>query len=232
VQLSIALAHAAIDDQRYLKTIFRKATVSVDSFQSWELAVLIWVQARLYLTSKLEENGDDVYTRFTSRAVSCLHHRMIEAKLDGLGSQGKANLAWSLTVLEEYSADSIDLLRNIFEEASGEHSSITHEHAHQFWQAFFILKSECPQAVDSVPEHFALWLEERWKQEKIRKKVSSSSHKSLSDTLNLMRVPHVNEHDDDIDVAIVLEASSSWTSEASLDMAKPNGKRLQHRIGK
>jgi hypothetical protein len=233
VQLSIALAHAAIDDQRYLKTIFHKATITVDSFQSWELTVLLWVQARLYLTSKLEENDrHDVYTRFTSSAVSCLHRRMIEGKLDGLGSQGKANLAWSLTVLEEYSADSIDLLRAIFAGASGEHSYITHEHAHQFWQAYFILKSECPQAVDSVPKKFALWLEERWKEEKSRKKLSSSSHKSLSDTLRLMRVAHVNEHDEDIDVAIILEENSAWTSQASLHIMEPNGKRLQHRIGK
>jgi hypothetical protein len=229
IQLSLALAHAALDNQTLLMAIFQKSTVNVDSFQSWELTVLLWVQARLYLTSKL---GDDVYSRFTTAAVSCLRHRMIQGELDGLGSQGQANLAWSLTVLEEYSDESVDLLRAVFAEASAGHSYITHEHAHQLWQAFFLLKSECPLAVDSVPVKFAIWLEERWKEEKSRKKISSSSHKSLSDTLKLMRVAHVNEHDEDVDVTIVLEESSAWTSEASVKDLEQSEKRLKRRIGK
>mmetsp|Transcript_6398 Transcript_6398/g.9352 ORF Transcript_6398/g.9352 Transcript_6398/m.9352 type:complete len:841 (+) Transcript_6398:164-2686(+) len=230
LQLSIALAHSAIDDRTLLTAIFEKAADNVAAFQNWELTVLLWVQARLYLTSKL---GEDVYSRFTTVAVSCLRLRMTKGELfgnNGLGSQEQANLVWSLTVLEEYSVDSIDLLRAVFSEASSAHSLLTQEHAHQLWQAFFLLKSECPTAVNAVPLEFANWLEKRWKEEKSRKKISSASHKSLSDTLKLMRVAHANEHDEDIDIAIVLKETSLWTSQAS-STGVEREKKSRHRIG-
>jgi hypothetical protein len=77
---------------------------------------------------------------------------------------------------------------------------------------------------------FANWLEKRWKEEKSRKKISSASHKSLSDTLRLMRVAHANEHDEDIDIAIVLKETNLWTSQAS-STGVERQKNLRHRIG-
>lgn len=50
--------------------------------------------------------------------------------------------------------------------------------------------------------------------EKSRTKQSSRSHRVISQTLDLMRVAHRNEYEEDVDVAIVLEEDSAWTHTA------------------
>ena len=65
-------------------------------------------------------------------------------------------------------------------------------------------------AVGNVPKWFRDYLSDKWKLEKAKKKTSSARHKSISNVLNLMGVAHVNEHDEDIDVAIVLKSQASW----------------------
>ena len=53
-----------------------------------------------------------------------------------------------------------------------------------------------------------------WDQEKSRHKTSSARHRALSETLNFMGVKHYNEHDEDIDLALVLKTDSKWTHSA------------------
>jgi hypothetical protein len=143
----------------------------------------------------------------------------------GIGAQEQANLAWSLTVLEIYSHESITLLQEIFSTASistktsnntNGNVTIKLEHAHQLHQALFILQHDCPEAVNHVPLSFAAFLDDQWKQEKSRRKISSARHRALSQTLKLMGVAHYNEHDEDIDVAIVLKDATSWTHTAEV----------------
>ena len=134
----------------------------------------------------------------------------------GIGAQEQANLAWSLTVLEAYrSPHTLRLLKAIFKETSTagtRNEFIQLEHAHQLWQALYLMEYEWPEAVESVPSWFRDFLKEKWSAEKARQKISSARHRSLSKTLDLMGVAHFNEHDEDIDVAIVLKENSSWTS--------------------
>lgn len=243
VQLAVALAHGRIDDTALLQALYNEAHLKLKeeeggnhfqhsglereaggrAFQSWELAVLLWVQARLYLTSKQGKVFDD----FASTAPKVLIRRIHDVDTDashklmdkiGLGPQEQANLAWSLTVLEQYdNSESQMLLKNVFEAASSadhEKDVIQLEHAHQLWQALFLLRKDCPDAVKNVPTWFSQYLQEKWNAEKSRRKLSSARHRSLSQLLELMGVAHYNEHDEDIDVAIVLKEESSWTHRA------------------
>ncbi|KAL3774039.1 hypothetical protein ACHAW5_003954 [Stephanodiscus triporus] len=147
----------------------------------------------------------------------------------GLGPQEQANLAWSLTVIEDYDSAVVSLLQRIFHAASpfnktngveGEDDEghvIQIEHAHQLWQSYFLLSKDCPAAVEFVPDEFHNYLEEKWNTEKSRGKQSSSRHRAISETLSLMKVAHRNEYDEDVDVAIVLEEDSAWTHTALYD---------------
>ena len=150
----------------------------------------------------------------------------------GLGAQEQANLAWSLTVLEKYdsSPNSISLLQHILQSAGTDNydnnKSIRLEHAHQLWQAYYLLEEDCPDAVQYVPKKFSDYLKEQWKMEKSRHKTSSARHTSLSKTLDFMGVAHYNEHDEDIDVAIVLKTESSWTHTAE----KGNEYNYHHKV--
>ena len=62
-----------------------------------------------------------------------------------------------------------------------------------------------------MPTWFSEYLEDKWTLEKARDKISSARHRSLSQCLQLMGVEHYNEHDEDIDVAIVLKKNAAWT---------------------
>jgi hypothetical protein len=166
----------------------------------------------------LRESEGQVFEKFAFEASTWLAQSLIDAEsLEdiGIGAQEQANLAWSLTVLEQYhSKDATRLLKAIFQEASlssEERHVIQLEHAHQLWQALYILEENCPSAVQDVPQWFRDYLQEKWAIEKSRRKKSSARHRSLSDTLSLMNVAHFNEHDEDIDVAIVLREGASWT---------------------
>jgi hypothetical protein len=108
------------------------------------------------------------------------------------------------------------LINRIFQEAAEacqDQLTIQLEHAHQLWQAYFLLEEESPKAVENVPVWFSEYLRDKWSLEKAREKLSSARHRSLSQTLNLMGVDHFNEHDEDIDVAIVLKGNAVWTHE-------------------
>jgi len=147
----------------------------------------------------------------------------------GLGSQEQANLAWSLTVLENYDDDVVTLLQNIFHAASSSSGGdgdddeclIQLEHAHQLWQSYFLLSHDRPDAVRLVPMEFAQYLEEKWNAEKGRRKSSSSRHTAISRTLDLMGVAHRNEVDEDVDVAIVLEGDGGKWTRAAVRVADP-----------
>ena len=120
---------------------------------------MLWVQARLYLK-------DGSYEQFTKTAVRWLQQRSLSAAASafplqqiGIRDQEKADLAWSLTVLEAYKdndPDMIALLRQIFQETAAaaaatitttgntttasKNSIVQLEHAHQLWQALFLIK--------------------------------------------------------------------------------------------
>mmetsp|Transcript_310 Transcript_310/g.505 ORF Transcript_310/g.505 Transcript_310/m.505 type:complete len:888 (+) Transcript_310:157-2820(+) len=240
VQLAVSMAHARIDHIPLLNVIFEESldrlrkhdqhTQIEDperrSFLMWEISVLLWAQARLNLKS----NHGGVFEDFAASASRYIVENMDSDNHGGLGSQEQANIAWSLTVLENYdSPDSIALLQRIFRDAattSKAHKVIQLEHAHQLWQALFLLEDECPEAVKEVPKWFYQFLEKRWKAEKSRTKLSSARHRSLSDTLDLMGISHYNEHDEDIDVAIVLKEETLWTNSA----AKSDHKDARHKV--
>jgi hypothetical protein len=242
VQLAIALAHGRIDHLQLLRALFQEAcarvlddvapgsaTKNAYSFHEWEISVLLWVQARLFLK---EEQGQE-FQDFVQQSTRWLMQRAKgAASLEalGIGAQEQANLAWSLTVLEEYeSPDTLSLLRTIFREASiTKNEYIQLEHAHQLWQALYLMEYEFPEAVEDVPPWFRDFLKEKWSVEKARQKISSARHKSLSQLLDLMGVAHFNEHDEDIDVAIVLKDNSSWTHEAK----KADHNVAQFKVGK
>lgn len=228
LQMAVALAHGRLDRQFLLKEIYSEALHSIQAdannkkggkyFQDFELVILLWVQARLYLT----EDVGDVYEDFVNVLPSTLISRMNKNNKGGhhhetFGSQEQANIAWSLTVLEKYNSPAArKLLRSIFTNCSAScKEGISLEHAHQLWQSIFILQDQCPDVVDSIDGNAVTFLKEMWDQEKTRRKTSSARHKALSETLDFMGVQHYNEHDEDIDVALVLKTDSSWTQNAT-----------------
>lgn len=231
VQTALSLAHARLDEQVLLLRLYTEATARLMSstmnhaparqverklFHQWELSVLLWVQARLYLTGQLS----DVYAQFTLIAMKDLEKAMKAGKSlsdQGIGSQERANIAWSLAVLDCWQSPSAQtIIKSVFDEATmdcKDQNQIQLDHAHQLWQALAILEPLCPECFVDVPSWFRSYLEHEWKQEKARPKQSSARHKALSTTLELMGVEHLNEHDEDIDVAIVLKPQASWTHE-------------------
>jgi hypothetical protein len=232
VQTVLSLAHARIDDLPLLRALYNEALArlrtgfetnpgsghSRGSFRAWEVSVLLWAQARLYLKSP----EGVVFSAFQAEAVLRLHSLLKSGpslQEGRLGSQEQANVAWALTVLEGYdSPETVELLATIFDDAAAQCEKdglIQLEHAHQLWQALFLLEESSPKVVEGVQSWFREYLEDRWLVEKSRTKLSSARHRSLSQTLNLMGVSHYNEHDEDIDVAIVLKQKASWTHETT-----------------
>lgn len=191
------------------------------SFHPWEASILLWAQARLFLTEpqgiEFDEFAEDA-PLFFLKALRESRGSFAESMI---GPQEQANIVWSLVILEKYdSPAAIILIDLIFMEAARlckNNKSMQVEHAHQLWQAYFILQEECPEAVKRVPEWFVSFLKEKWSVEKSRLKLSSARHQSLSTTLQLMGVEHINEHDEDIDVAIILQPNAQWVHETDMD---------------
>jgi len=191
------------------------------TFHPWEASILLWAQARLCLTEQegisFDEFADDA-PLFFLKALRESRGSFAESKI---GPQEQANIVWSLVILEKYhSAEAIMLIDLIFAEAARsckENKEMQLEHAHQLWQAYFMLEEDCPEAVQRVPEWFVSYLKDKWNVEKARLKVSSARHQSLSSTLQLMGVDHINEHDEDIDVAIILQPNAVWSHETDMD---------------
>jgi hypothetical protein len=228
VQVPLALAHARIDDQALMRELYFEAKERIADpnsskgrgasrrLHAWEISILLWAQARLHLT---EEQGD-IFNEFPKYAIDYL---LASAEIEGgwegvgIGGQEQANLIWSLAVLEEFqTSKSIDLLQRLFHASQDTCRStgvIQLEHAHQLWQALYLLEEEAPRAVEGVEPWFRKTLEAKWLQEKARPKDSSARHRSLSQALADMGVAHFNEHDEDIDVAIVLKRAATWTHE-------------------
>jgi len=191
------------------------------TFHPWEASILLWAQARLYLT---EQEGVE-FDEFTEDAplffLKALHEKRGSFIESRIGPQEQANIVWSLVILEKYhSPEAIILIDLIFQEASRsckENQSIQLEHAHQLWQAYFMLEEDCPEALKRVPDWFVSYLKGKWSLEKARDKISSARHQSLSSTLQLMGVDHINEHDEDIDVAIILQPNAVWVHQTDMD---------------
>jgi hypothetical protein len=279
-QMATAMAHGRLDNQDVLSAVYEESLGRIlagsggdgrrgpwrnnrgadGGFSTAEISILLWVQARLYLTPKFGE----MYAAFPGAASRALLRRMdagartnaphrkaggddrsfppaSSLRRMGLGPQEQANLAWSLTVLENYDSTVVTLLQNIFHAASpfnekfdgaaegedAEGDVIQIEHAHQLWQSYFLLSRDCPDAVEYVPTEFRNYLEGKWNAEKSRGKQSSSRHRAISQTLSLMKVAHRNEYEEDVDVAIVLEEDSAWTHTAlhDFDFEREGGER-------
>mmetsp|Transcript_10831 Transcript_10831/g.26193 ORF Transcript_10831/g.26193 Transcript_10831/m.26193 type:complete len:922 (+) Transcript_10831:84-2849(+) len=231
VQVILALAHSRIDEQPLLQALYKEnnhrlveceaenASVPYHDrkcFHPWEVSVLLWAQARLYLKEEEGEMFEDFVRNASGYILSSITNGGSLQSV-GIGPQEQANIAWSLTVLEEHqSENSIKLIQKIFQEAAEsfkEDRSIQLEHAHQLWQAYFVMEEESPEAVSNVPTWFSEYLEKKWTIEKAKLKISSLRHQSISQCLQLMGVEHYNEHDEDIDVAIVLKQNALWTHE-------------------
>eukprot|EP00980_Cylindrotheca_fusiformis_P007034 scaffold1475_cov111-Cylindrotheca_fusiformis.AAC.13 len=231
VQVVLSLAHARIDEIPLLKVIYEESSYRLmegshtDSgnfgdrrlFYPWEASVLLWAQARLYLTGAQGVEFEDFPSEVTNFLLRTAGKQSLQSV--GIGPQEQANIVWSLTVLENHqSPDSIEVIRRVFSEAAEacrDNQSIQLEHAHQLWQAYFLLEEERPEAVEDVPSWFTEYLEGKWNLEKSRGKLSSARHRSLSQCLQLMGVDHYNEHDEDIDVAIVLKRNAVWTHQTN-----------------
>ncbi len=249
VQTAVALAHARIDETLLLKAVFEEgnyrlmegassirkqssmATVPSETkiplgedrrtFHPWEASILLWAQARLFLTEELGVEFDEFANDaplFFLKALRESGGSFAKAKI---GPQVQANIVWSLVILEKcHSAEAIMLIDLIFAETARsckENKEMQLEHAHQLWQAYFMLEEDCPEAVQRVPEWFVSYLKDKWNVEKGRLKLSSARHQSLSSTLQLMGVDHINEHDEDIDVAIILQPNAVWVHETDMD---------------
>lgn len=230
VQVVLSLAHARLDELPMLRSLYTEAFRRLEledavmnnldqgrkMFFTWEISVLLWAQAKFYLN----ESHGGIFDAFSRKAISSIKTALQQGssfRSIGIGPQEQANLAWSLTVLELYNIpDAAGLLSAIFVEASSfcqEQGVIQLEHAHQLWQALFLLEDDCPSCVVAVPGWFRDYLRDKWCVEKARPKISSARHLSLSKTLSSMGVAHFNEHEEDIDVAIILKVNASWTHE-------------------
>lgn len=228
VQVALALGHGRVHKPELARAIFTEARLSIDRFRSHELSVLLWVQAKLYLTD--DDDDDDAkqrpgtYRRFASAAARTLLGRLSHEDDDAvaaeLGAQERANLAWSLVVLERHrdDDDAAALLERVFalSYSCDRDDSVRPEHEHQLWQALFVLEFDRPAVVADVPPALRESLRASWRAEKARRKRSSHRHRALSRTLDAMGVAHRNEHDEDIDVAIVLRSPEDrWTGRAT-----------------
>jgi len=191
------------------------------TFHSWEASIMLWAQARLFLTEQEGVEFDEFAEDAPLFFLKALHENRGSFAESRIGPQEQANIVWSLVILEKYdSPEAIILIDLIFAESARsfkETKSMQLEHAHQLWQAYFILKEDCPEAVKRVPEWFVSYLKQKWSVEKARLKLSSARHQSLSSTLQFMGVDHINEHDEDIDVAIILQPNAVWVHETDMD---------------
>ena len=242
VQLLSALGHGRLDNQPVLIALYEEALSRLGAslgnkqicYSVPELSILLWVQAKLNLTHK----HGSVFGKFPSLACQAILSRInknsngnseVSQTMEkiGLKSQERANLCWSLTILNQFDKHTTLLLQNIFHAASKQ-PNIQLEHAHQLWQAFFLLSDDCPDAVMFVPPRFSEYLERMWLLEKGRIKQSSYRHKAISKTLDLLGVAHQNEYKD-VDIAIALSDTSSFTHKA-LPISEIDQDQSQHKI--
>jgi hypothetical protein len=242
VQVALSLAHARIDELPLLRALYEESNYRLTdvlqedsnepgerhSFRPWEVSILLWAQARLYLKNPEGMEFEDFAFDAPKYFLNALQNEGQSLESAGIGPQEQANVVWSLTVLEQvHSAEAIELVSRIFQEAADacqDQETIQLEHAHQLWQAYFLLQEESPEAVENVPVWFSEYLEDKWTLEKARDKLSSARHRALSQTLQFMGVEHYNEHDEDIDVAIVLKGNAVWTHET--DTSEEAGDRV------
>ena len=114
--MATALAHGRLDSQPVLLAVYgvslrrlRGYDADGRGFSAREVFVLVWVQARLYLTLGL----GDVYGAFLVVASRALLRRAGGGG-GGTNPRERANLAWSLVVLGDYSDAVARLLRLVF----------------------------------------------------------------------------------------------------------------------
>lgn len=169
VQFAVSLAHARLDRERVLEELYREGVSQCRTMRSYELSVLLWVQARLYLKDGIFDefaqsvtnellrrssltpqliNERDQVTNSTSTSMSSttpLPHHTHPLEHVGIGPREQANIAWSLTVLSTHTHDPNTpiLLQHIFATASSSSNPTIHrEHAHQLWQSYAVLRHE------------------------------------------------------------------------------------------
>ena len=118
--MATALAHVRLDSRPVLLDVYgvtlrtlRAAAADGRGCSAREVSVLMWVQSRLYLTPRL----GDVYGAFPDIASRALLRRA-EGGRGAPNPRERANLAWSLVVLGEYSDAVTGLLRLVFRAAS------------------------------------------------------------------------------------------------------------------
>lgn len=243
VQMILSLAHARIDELPLLHRLYGEALYRLSdgistedsfqknrmSFRAWEVSILLWAQARLNLRHP-EGQTFESFAEEAPKTIYLATKKGNTLEQLGIGPQEQANMAWSLTILERYnSIESIKLLAAVFRDAAvqcQENGMIQLEHAHQLWQALFLLEEDSPQSVENVPMWFREYLREKWSVEKTREKISSARHRSLSQTLDLMGINHYNEHDEDIDIAIVLRNNASWSHQTEKHNSNNNEVRV------
>jgi len=205
-----AMSHSRVDDREFLECLFEEVGRR-EGWQLWERVNMAWVVAHLYLKGDVDDDGSshdsvvfDVFVNSTVR--ECLED------LPTLHSdtQASANIVWALTVLSVEGQEATDVIISVFEHTERVYLSegMEREHAHQLFQTWFMNEGRIS---DRVSREFVDFLEAAWEEEKSRLKRSSRSHLQVSRVLSLMGIRHRNEHDEDIDVAIVLDNGSGWS---------------------
>ena len=219
--ITAALSHSRVDDINLLTVLFGEIMNRIDEFEVWEVVNLSWAIAHLYLKDDNDDGSKQcaIFDDFVDKAVEICLSQFNELRDD---DQACANIVWALAVLDKDDDKSSNLILEVFKHCSSA-SQIDAEHAHQLWQAYFVLESRCAGLRDAVSRTFVKSLESAWEEEKARLKRSSQSHLELSKVLTAMRVAHKNEHDEDIDVAIVLDNKSGWSR---IDSAEEDGRTV------
>ncbi|GMI05633.1 hypothetical protein TrRE_jg7047 [Triparma retinervis] len=171
------------------------------TWKDWERVNLCWGVAHFYLGGEGGAAG-----AFVRESVGAIRRG------GGLGGdqQASANMVWTIAVLEMDDGDSREVAGGVLRDAEGRWRGgevMEKEHAHQLYQARLV--TDWMEGM--IGEDFERHLKEAWDREKGRPKMSSRSHLQLSKVLSLMGINHQNEHDEDIDVALVLDNGSGWS---------------------
>ena len=197
------MSYSRVEDMALLSRLFEEG--GRREWKCWERVNLCWAVAHLYL--KGAERGEGEFEGFVKDSVKVVKKDLEELHKD---QQASANLVWALTVLEMDDEESMEVVKSVFgdmERRWKRGEEMDKEHLHQLYQAWFLSE----ELEGTVGREFGELLRATWEREKAREKASSRSHLQLSKVLSLMGIKHANEHDEDIDVAIVLDTESGWS---------------------
>lgn len=180
-QYAAALATARYDDCGTLDALVGAACArDLARWRPRELAGTAWACARL----------DSGHAAFVHRAAA----EALARGLHGFNAQEASNLAWSCAVVAPRREGALVAAAVRAVEAVGDASGRNLRQLHQASRACGLPPSQALQAA--------------WEREKAREKQPSARHRAISDTLSLMKVPHDNEAEHDIDVRVRVDASA------------------------